>query len=534
MPTTQLRIALTIPSAASLGAYEAGAAAGLVVALQRLAQRAAAEGRRPAAVLDAVGATSAGALVGLLAARCLLAGLDPVHVLHRAWVDEASWRRLRRGAGDAPLTLDGVERGVGRLLDPRDRRGRPAHRVPSGQQRTPIVLHVGLGTLQALAFPLDGLGSTVAGLTHVDATRFVLGPDDGVAAWTQPARRSPLDVALAAMAHPAVFAPRLLDRRGETERYEAAGVTNLPRSGHLWYGDGGALVRNPLGGTLAAARHADERQDPGGAVTRMHVLVQPHTAGPDDSGEWTDPERRPAWPSALSRALASLGPEALYADHRRVEDVNARLELAERLCDMLAPLLPAEAGPAISAVLDGARDHGDAGEGGGEGGELGDVLRRALADVGDLAGKTAVATEVVSPLRLLDEQDAPVRLTGGATEATGAQPLVPRLLAGEFLGRFGGLLDRDVRHSDFVTGWRSTRVWFPDALSRYGVADGDVAAAVEAVDGRGVEYGRSGFRGGTSLGDLPLHARARLAGTLVHAARVAVGATLRSSRAARS
>lgn len=108
MPNTPMRIALTLPSAAGLGAHEAGATAALVVALQRLS---ACGGRRaPTGSRRRHGrAASAGTLVAVPATRCLLAGLNPVHVLHRASVEEVSWRRLRRRAGDAPLSLDSIE-----------------------------------------------------------------------------------------------------------------------------------------------------------------------------------------------------------------------------------------------------------------------------------------------------------------------------------------------------------------------------------------------------------------------------------------
>jgi hypothetical protein len=93
---------------------------------------------------------SAGAVVGLLATRCLLAGLDPLHVLRRAWAREASWARLRRGARHAPLSLVNVEGAARQLMDPQDRRGRPIHRAPeTARQRNPLVLHLDVGCLQA-------------------------------------------------------------------------------------------------------------------------------------------------------------------------------------------------------------------------------------------------------------------------------------------------------------------------------------------------------------------------------------------------
>ncbi len=279
-----------------------------------------------------LGGASAGAVVGLLATRCLSDGLDPVHVLHSAWVTQASWRRLRRGARDAPLSVVNVERTARRLLDPRDRQGRPQHRAPeTARQQDPVILHVDVGCLQGLTVPIRGHGPVVDALTHVEAGDFVFGPGDAALRWTSPAGRSALDMALPSMSHPAVFAPRLLDRRGDVEQDRRKGISDLPASDQLWCADGGALVRNPLGGTLAAARRVapqlttDPRPRSADARTRVHLLIHPHTAAPDDAGTWTDPARPPRWTATLARTVSSLDPESLYADQRRIEDVNARL-----------------------------------------------------------------------------------------------------------------------------------------------------------------------------------------------------------------
>jgi hypothetical protein len=516
----QLRIAMTLPSAASLGSYQAGAVAALLVALQCLNTRADVAGRVQPVVVDAVGGASAGAVVGLLATRCLVAGMDPVHVLHRAWVEEASWRRLRRGAHDAPLSLRLVERSARQLLDPRDRQHRPAHRAPrAARQRDAVVLHVDVGCLQGLTFRIRGRGPVVEALTHVDSSEFVFRPGDGPECWSSPTGRSALDVALAAISHPAVFAPRLLDRSDEIDRYRQCGITNPPRSGRQWYADGGALARNPLAGTLHAARRAAPAHagDGGQDATRVHLLVHPHTAAPDDDGRWTDPHRRPRWTSTLSRVVASLDPESLYADQRRIEHVNTRLHWAGELTDTLAPFLPHEAKPALTNLL--ARMRAGTGTHPADvpsDGDLRSLVAAAVRAACGVSGKEPVATEVISPLRLLDG-------AGGRSRAgSGPQAAVPDVLAGEFLGRFGGLLDRRVRHSDFVSGWSSARAWLAEALPRQGLPQPEVDAALASVDGRGVRYGRSGPRGRTDLPDLPLRQRARLAGTVLHAARVAV------------
>jgi hypothetical protein len=212
----------------------------------------------------------------------------------------------------------------------------------------------------------------------------------------------------------------------------------------------------------------------------------------------------------------------LYADQRRIQDVNTRLHWAGELTDTLAPFLPPEAQPALTDLLARMR------EGTGtqpadlpSDGDLRSLIARAVETACGVSGKELVANEVISPLRLLEHP-------GGSGAGAGPQAAVPEVLAGEFLGRFGGLLDRRARHSDFVSGWRSARTWLAESLPRYGLPQTEVDAALAAVEAGGVEYGRSGPRGRTGLADLPLHQRARLAGTVLHAARVAVRDTLRS------
>jgi predicted acylesterase/phospholipase RssA len=516
MTGAPVRIALTISSGASLGAYEAGVTAGLLVALQRLNERDARAGRAPSVQVDAVGATSAGAMVGLLAVRCLLAGLDPVAVLHAGWVDNASLRRLTRGRIEAPLSMAAVHDDTVRLLEPRDRRGRPVHRVAdAARQRRPVAYIVGLGNLQGLTYPIDAAdgGPVHSGLSHADQARFTLRSDDDRSRYVQPSRSSPLDAVLASMSHPALFDPRVLDRRPDEERYRRAGVTDFPESGHFWYADGGALTPNPLGAAIAAAREADGAAWGGatGDVRRIHVLVDPHTATPRDDGRWTDPDRKPGWGDTLARLVTTLSVEALYTDLRGVGEVNARLHRLDQLADALAPHLGDGAVEALRGALGSPATE-----------VRGELLRRALHAAGGVAGKAPVATEVVSPMRLVQP-------------ATGEPPSqrqerVPDLLAGDFVVRFGGFGGRAFRHSDFVLGWRSTRAWLPDALRRTGLPEDAVTAAVQAVDERSVRYGSLGRRGRAGLRDVPLCARLRMTGVLAHAGRSLLADVLRGRR----
>lgn len=507
-----VRVAVSVSSGASLGAYEAGAAAGVLVALQRLNERDARAGHQPSVQVDAVGGASAGAMVALLAVRCLLAGLDPVAVLHAGWVDRASLRRLTRGRSEAPLSLATVHDDTVELLEPRDRRGRPRHRLPAGaRQEQPVELAVGLGNLQGLTYPIDTAdGRLHSGLAHADEVRFTLRPGDGRERYVQPRRSSPLDAALASMSHPALFDPRALDRRPDEGRYRRAGVTGFPASGHFWYADGGALVPHPLGAAIAAARQADGAAWGGEAAQgeRMHVLIHPHTTAPADDGRWTDPDRRPGWGGTLARLVSTLSVEALFRDLRGVEDVNARKRRLDELAGVLASHLDDGAVAALREAV-----------GGPAGGEPGELLRRALHAAGGVAGKVPVTTEVISPLGL-------VQSARGESPPHG-QERVPDLLAGEFLVRFGGFGGRAFRHSDFVLGWRSTRAWLPGALGRAGLPAEAVDAATAALDARDVRYGVHGRLGRSGPGDVPLVPRLRMAGALARAGRGLLTGVLR-------
>ena len=78
----QLRCTLTLPGAVALGAYEGGAVAALLSALRGIRENP----QAPDVTIDSISASSSGSLTALLVARCLVEGLDPVRVLHRAWV----------------------------------------------------------------------------------------------------------------------------------------------------------------------------------------------------------------------------------------------------------------------------------------------------------------------------------------------------------------------------------------------------------------------------------------------------------------
>ena len=98
----QVRIALTISGAVSLGAFEGGALAALILAAQALNGKAV----PPPLRIDAIGGASAGSITGMLAARCLLEGLDPVHVMSESCVRQDSLIAMRTRDKHAPLSIE--------------------------------------------------------------------------------------------------------------------------------------------------------------------------------------------------------------------------------------------------------------------------------------------------------------------------------------------------------------------------------------------------------------------------------------------
>ena len=165
--TTQLRISLTISGAVALGAYEGGALAALLHAVRPLV------GGDDAPVrLDAIGAASAGSITGMLAARTLVEGLDPVEVMRGAWVNADGIGNLRARDAAAPLSVQKMRRMATSLMDP------PGPRSDARQQ-TPVQVSFTLATLRGL-FPQEIdrrlAGGVLAVLGVAGASVFVLGP----------------------------------------------------------------------------------------------------------------------------------------------------------------------------------------------------------------------------------------------------------------------------------------------------------------------------------------------------------------------
>jgi hypothetical protein len=95
--TSRLRLSLTIPGAVSLGAYEGGALAALIVAAKTLGE--------DKIVIDSIASASAGSITGLLTARSLLRSVDPISLLASTWVNNVSIEAMKTHSTEAPHQL---------------------------------------------------------------------------------------------------------------------------------------------------------------------------------------------------------------------------------------------------------------------------------------------------------------------------------------------------------------------------------------------------------------------------------------------
>jgi hypothetical protein len=252
---------------------------------------------------------------------------------------------------------------------------------------------------------------------------------------------------------------------------------------------------------------------------RVQLLIDPRSENASLDA-WSDPEARPSWQTGASRALAILSEQSLFDDLRRIEKDNSRIEWAERLARELAHCLDEDAAASLRefiAQVESEREgmraderHRDREGTDAEDGESADLLRRALCEVGGLVGKERIGIDVISPLLLADRGDDDVG----------------SLLAGEFMGDFGGFLSRELRASDFALGYESSTVWLDQGLPACGLEDDVVDRTVSFVESRR-RYDPDEVRGGEAeLSDLSLTDRLQLVRLGAHLTRVLAAGAL--------
>lgn len=498
--TAQLRVSLTISGAVALGAYEGGALAALLHAVRPLV------GGDDAPVrLDAIGAASAGSITGMLAARTLLEGLDPVEVMRGAWVDTDGIGNLRARDAAAPLSVQKMRTMATSLMDP------PGPRSDA-RQHTPVQISFTLATLRGLDYTLPALRAVqpVTATTYVDYYTAEMTPGMPVESLANPAGSSILDAALASSANALGFPPYLIDRASDRRHVPDpyAPVQNWPRSDTLWYTDGGTLDNEPLGRTLDLTNPLDVGSSD---CTRLQVLVHPHPTGSPTGEAWASSAAPPTWLETLTRSFELQRAQSLFGDLKQVEKTNSRLTWATDLTAALGQTLdalPAAEKDAVRAALTGVlarmRAQRDALRKGSTtaaeaepervpaDASLTTLLGEAVGIAANVGGKTATAVEVISPLLLPEARTTTVE----------------KMLSGEFLGHFGGFFDRRLRLADFDLGYTSTLCWLEsgglaaDGRLAPAAAQRALRAATEAYQPSQAwrQYGNTTFRN-LSIGD---------------------------------
>jgi predicted acylesterase/phospholipase RssA len=501
----ELRIGVTISGAIALGAYDGGALAALLCAAQAVNER------KPGALrIDAMAGASAGSITVLLAARTLLRGLDPIDAMYRAWVVTPQLDRISDGSV-SPLSEERGRTEAKSLLGAEENLERA--------QSAPIRVNLALGCLRGLDYSIARIaGPPVSASTYLDWGEWTVEQSHDLSWYL--ASSGPVDTALASGAHPAGFPPYGLDRSDPAvlAGYEANKIQDFPKSNYLWYTDGGTIDNEPLGRTLDLTQDIDAAaDDPLDAAARLHLLITPDPARPggrDDA--WSTVHPPPTWARTGLRTIKLVRQQRLYDDLRRVEKTNSRIEWVRVLERELLAIIRGERNDAEAALTNVAetithqRHHLNDPEDfredlpTGPDSPLDRALRRALDAATGFSKKRDVAVAVVSPLLLPEIVD-------GSTVAHD-------LLAGEFLGHFGGLMDERLRENDFALGYRSMIGWLGSqaGLAQQGLepelCEVALAGAEASRDGWSRKSGRTWVQGlgRESFKSLPFRTRLKL------------------------
>ena len=499
MARKPLRLSLTLSGGASLGAFEAGAAAALIAAWRNLRLE-----QDVDASIDSIGGASAGAIVGLFSAHCVLSGADPVALLREAWVEKVSLSLLRGRTADAPLSFEDLREDLPQLFED--------HPPEPGQaQDRALALQISLTGLRGLAYPIAGRtrSEPIRGVTYADWGRFELKPGGDTDQLLKPDGAAPLDFVLASASSPGGFAPALVDRSEDADGYEDRGIEDFPDDGRLWYTDGGLVASQPIGRTFAAGRslHGAEHD-----AQHLSLLIDPRSEVSSGDEPWSNPESKLSWQTGTSRALAILSQQDLFEDLRRIEKDNSRLGWIDDLAESLSPALKKDGEAKLREFIEGVRDERSelrSDEPGHDDDEKSlsdmdarDLLRCALLETAGLQGKQALSLDVISPLILADDDDP------------------KSLLAGEFMGDFGGFLSEELRSSDFNLGYEAATVWLESGLPECELPDSAVSGAIAYVRDH-APPGEAGKRGEAEAGDLSIGDRMQIVRLAAHTARVA-------------
>jgi predicted acylesterase/phospholipase RssA len=451
---------MMLPGAVSLGAYEAGALAAVLTAVQ------AADGEL---VVDAIAAASAGSITAVVACRALQCGADPVQLMEKAWVGLPSLEDLTvHETLDAPLSLQGLKDGAETILTASD----AIPNRPDLAQKVSVHLNMTLTALGGLTYAMTRptlttesgtmpSAETLYASTFVDFYRAEIPPNASDETFM-----SLMAPALASGSTPVGFPPYWLDRSDVRQNYLDNGIVMPPGQTYAaWYSDGGDVDNQPLGRLIDVIEEIGATGDD----RRVIVILNIEPAGaPHFTGTWFTEDPTPSWLSTLLHVNQIRSNQSLYDDLRTLEKTNERIrwikavarasgtgltdaqqstaaELAKRRADIDNRIRRATGGAPVAQSSPAT------------------TIEDLLLEAAGLSGKREIPVEIISPYI-----DPDVHLTAD------------QQLSGEFLFHFGGFFDVKYRESDFALGYRNAQSWLESWLP--GVLDTmDPAQVLESV-----------------------------------------------------
>jgi Patatin-like phospholipase len=496
-----LRIGLSLPGGIAPGTFDAGAVSGLLAWIQEVNAR-----QADTVVLDVIAGASAGSLSGLLAARVLLAGDDPVAVFREAWVAAPSLPALRGTGPWAPLSLRPARAVAHRLVFA------PSQTAPRSPQTTPVTLNLALGCLRGfsqeipLADAATAPSQALLAASYLDWSSYDLrdipdrpgSPDEE---WTQA-----IDSAIASASYPLAFRARELDRTALRPEYLASGIINLPADSEelrLWYTDGGLLDNEPLGRCVDLVGARDRAQLP----SRLVMLLRSSARWPPlaDNAAWSG-SGRPRWTQTLARALDLIATHSAGRDLMRVEEVNAQLSWTKEVAHRIAALIgdDRQAGAEVERLLEDIDERRSA---------FARIERRpgALADPNPRSLAELVEAVLKSATGLTGKQPVEVAVVSANGAFAGPQPWISLV----------AFLERRQREANFAAGYWTMLGWIEAAQTLQKRVHPDLIASAARAAGQKVREPSARAVARDRSRRLSPKTRARLLGLAVRTFRIA-------------
>jgi hypothetical protein len=468
------KIALVLGGGVSLGSYIGGALTELLLAFQTNSLRSDGGPVR----IHVITGTSAGAINAALAARTLAVNAELLPWIERAWVDIAAAEHLLnpdRPDRRAWLDDSAVEEMSRALITSAPASDDAFNRVAGDPLRVGLTLANLYGVRYNMPYGFLNVPERSFGTRrHADAVTFEFtrrGTRADDADW-----EALRQAALASSAFPFAFAVRPLVR----PRTNYPGAT-LPPGGDdltMWYLDGGLFDTAPLG----LAKQLVERESGFRSDDWRYILVEPTLRSSQAGPASTASPAHSLGDLAADLSRAVLGQGAAQ-DWVRANQINARLEVLSALVDRLPELNdrlqdPDEVGLGLKigelaervAEMQVALDSRLAGRHTGSdpaGQYLDAQLERIEAD--ERYSAVLAGTESRAGRSRLAKLVFLLEAAGGLAgkDVMKLYLVAPREaneLAGDFLGNFGGFLNRTWRENDFRAGRRDARRMLEESL----------------------------------------------------------------------